>query len=208
MNKLLGSILLLLFSLGMNAQDRSPLKDHLSFKARLQQQAKETTSIVADFTQEKHVSFMKDTQFSEGVFYYKQTDKMRWEQNNPFNYVLLINEGKVRIKDNGKEKNIAGGNKIMDKMNTLMLGLINGDIFENKDFTSQYLSTNKYYIIELTPKNKRLLAAINKIELSFSKKTTRLKELTFFEKSGDKSVMKFFNEKFNQSIEQSIFLNL
>ena len=151
---------------------------------------------------------MNKPQLSEGVFYYQQANKMRWEQNSPFDYVLLINEGKVRIKDNGKEKKLTGANKMMGKINTLMIGLINGDLLESKEFITKYFTLGEFYVVELTPTNQRLKSVFNTIELTFSKKTTRLKELTFFESSGDKSVMKFFNEKLNQPIKQSIFITL
>ncbi len=97
---------------------------------------------------------------------------------------------------------------MMGKINKLMLSLINGQIFDNKEFNGEYFSNETLYIVELTPNNKRLKDIFNTIELTFSKKTTRLTTLTFFEKSGDKSVMKFFNDKFNTSIDQSIFKTL
>ena len=205
MNKKLIILLLIISSCPSFAQDRTPLKNHTELKKKMIKQSKETTSIVSDFTQEKHVSFMKEPQISNGKFYYSQHDKMRWEQQAPFNYVLLINDGNVRIKDNGKEKNIKGANKMMGIINKLMLGLINGQIFENKDFITNYFTSNDFYIVELIPNNKRLKGIINTIELTFSKKTSRLKTLTFYEKSGDKSVMKFFNDKFNTTIKPSIF---
>ena len=207
MNKLISGLLLLL-SLNFSAQEKTVLKDTHIFKSKLEKHAKETTSIIADFTQEKYLSFMNEPQISEGKFYYQQSDKMRWEQNSPFKYILLINDGTVRIKDNGKEKNIAGANKMMGKINDLMLGLINGKLFEDKSFIVKYFKNDNYYIVEFTPKSKRMKSMFRTIELSFSKKTSRLKELTFNESSGDRSVMKFFNEKFNQTIQRSIFLKL
>ena len=208
MHKFFGSILLLIFSLSGTAQEKTPIKDPVFLKNKLIKRAKETSSIIANFTQEKQVSFMNKPQLSEGVFYYQQANKMRWEQNSPFDYVLLINEGKVRIKDNGKEKKLTGANKMMGKINTLMIGLINGDLLESKEFITKYFTLGEFYVVELTPTNQRLKSVFNTIELTFSKKTTRLKELTFFESSGDKSVMKFFNEKLNQPIKQSIFITL
>ena len=208
MHKFIVSIVLLLFSFSCIAQEKTPLKDPSLLKNKLLKQAKETSSIEADFTQEKHLSFMDKPQLSEGIFYYQQADKIRWEQNSPFVYVLLINQGKVRIKDNGKEKNLAGANKMMGKINTLMIGLINGDLLESKEFITKYFTFGDFYIVELTPTNQRLKTIFNTIELTFLKKTTRLKTLTFFESSGDKSVMKFFNEKFNQPLQKSIFITL
>lgn len=208
MNKVLLGIFLVLTTFVLSAQNKIPIKNPSELKAKLKQQAKKTSSIIADFKQEKHLSFMKNPQLSEGVFYYEQADKLRWEQNTPFNYVLLINNTDIRIKDNGKEKKIAGASKMMGKMNTLMIGMINGDIFDSKQFDVKYFNDGKFYIVELTPKNKRLKAIFNRIELSFLKATTRLKELTFLEKNGDKSVMKFYNEQFNQAIPKSTFLKL
>jgi hypothetical protein len=42
----------------------------------------------------------------------------------------------------------------------------------------------------------------------FSRSSLRLKELTFFEKNGDKSLMKFQQEKFNEPIDNNLFLTL
>jgi len=101
-----------------------------------------------------------------------------------------------------------GANKMMSKINTLMLGLVNGDIIEDNSFTTKYFVSDAYYIVQLIPKQKRLQSIFNTIELSFSKTTTRLKVLTFYEGAEDKSVIKFFDEKFNQPIHSSIFLTL
>jgi len=189
------------------AQTKSAVKDATNYKTKLKQIAKETSSISASFKQEKIVSFMNKPQLSSGVFYYQQKDKMRWEEQKPNAYILLINAEKIRIKEGGKEKKMGGAAKMMAQINSLMISLINGDIFESKDFTSQYFETSTRFIVELTPKNKKLKSIFNTIELSFDKKTLRLKKLTFNEKSGDKSRMTFFNEKFNQTLKNSLFTN-
>jgi len=189
------------------AQTKTVVKDATNYKTKLKQIAKETSSISASFKQEKIVSFMNEPQLSEGLFYYQQKDKMRWEEQKPNAYILLINAEKIRIKEGGKEKKMGGAAKMMAQINSLMISLINGDIFESKDFTSQYFETSNRFIVELTPKNKKLKSIFNTIELSFDKKTLRLKKLTFNEKSGDKSMMTFFNEKFNQTLKNSLFTN-
>ncbi len=199
---------ILFYSVSLTAQEKKVLTNPEKFKTELKLQAQKTTSIIASFKQEKFMSFMKEPQLSEGMFYYEKANKMRWEQNIPTNYVMLINKESVRIKDNGKEKNIKGANKMMGKINTLMLGLVNGDIIEDNSFTTNYFVSDAYYIVQLIPKQKRLQSIFNTIELSFSKTTTRLKVLTFYESAEDKSVIKFFDEKFNQPIHSSLFLTL
>jgi len=202
------SLLLIFTCFALFGQSRTQLTNPNKFKTELIKLSKETKSIITEFKQEKQLSFLKDPQLSEGMFYYEQKDKMRWEQNAPFNYTLLINGTTVRISENGKEKKIAGANKMMGRINALMIGMINGDIYNSNEFSIKYFTENDLYIVELTPKNKRLKSIFQTIELAFLKTTVRLKTLTFNDNSGDKTKMTFFNECFNQTIDKALFLNL
>lgn len=198
-----------LFTLNALSQDKKPLESESVIKNKLIKQANETSSIITPFTQKKYVSYMKEPQYSKGIFYYQQENKMRWEQTSPFKYVLLMSNGKIRIKEKGKEKKVLASDKMTSQVNTLMLGMINGSIFHSKkDFYFKYSSYKGHYIIILTPKSRQLKSRFKSIELIFSSKTIRLKTLTLNEKSGDKSVMNFFNSKFNQPIKQSTFNTL
>lgn len=167
-----------------------------------------TSSIQADFKEEKYLSFLKEPEKSTGVFYYKKEDKMRWEQQTPFKYVILINGEKLRVLDAGKEKNVGSAGKMAGQIKQVMLGLVNGDFQQNKAFMLACMESKDQYLIVLTPTSKRMKNVYAKINLAFSKSTLRLKELTFFEKGGDKSSMKFQNEKFNQPIAETVFRNL
>ena len=210
MNKKYTTILLIcLFTLSAFSQDKKPLENETVIKNKLVKKAKETSSIISPFTQEKHVSYMKEPQHSKGIFYYQQENKMRWEQTTPFKYVLLMSNGKIRIKEKGKEKKVLTTDKMTKQVNTLMLGMINGSIFHSKkEFYFKYSYYKGHYIVVLTPKSRQLKSRFKSIELIFSSKTIRLKTLTLNEKSGDKSVMKFFNSKFNEKIKESIFNKL
>ena len=93
----------------------------------------------------------------------------------------------------------------MGRIKDLMVTLINGDFHKSKAFTPNYYSDSKYYVVKLIPKNKRLAKVFDSIQLIFYKDTMRLKELTFFEKLVDKSVMSFFNDKVNENINNKLF---
>lgn len=176
--------------------------------ADLRKSSLATSSIQADFKEEKYLSFLKEPEKSTGIFYYKKEDKMRWEQQTPFKYVILINGEKLRVLDAGKEKNVGSAGKMAGQIKQVMLGLVNGDFQQSKAFTLACMESKDQYLIVLTPTNKRMKNVYAKINLAFSKSTLRLKELTFFEKGGDKSSMKFQNEKFNQPIAETVFTNL
>jgi outer membrane lipoprotein-sorting protein len=157
--------------------------------------------------EEKYLAVLKEPEKSTGVFYYQQKDKMRWEQKAPSKYIILINGEKLRIQEDGKEKNVGSASRVAAQIKELMIGLVNGDFQQNKAFTISCLENSDQYMVVLTPVNKRLKNIYSKISLTFSRNAFRLKELTFQEKGGDRSVMKFQNEKFNQPISDSLFQN-
>jgi outer membrane lipoprotein-sorting protein len=190
------------------AQEFKPAVNPDKILADLRKSSLATSSIQADFKEEKYLSFLKEPEKSTGVFYYKKEDKMRWEQQTPFKYVILINGEKLRVLDAGKEKNVGSAGKMAGQIKQVMLGLVNGDFQQNKAFMLACMESKDQYLIVLTPTNKRMKNVYAKINLAFSKSTLRLKELTFFEKGGDKSSMKFQNEKFNQPIAETVFTNL
>lgn len=190
------------------AQTFKPAANPEKVLAELKKSSKSTNSIQADFQEEKHMAVLKEPEKSSGVFYYKKDDKMRWEQQTPFKYIILINGNKLRVQDAGKEKNVGSASRMAAQIKELMIGLVNGNFQENKAFKQILMESPDAYRVTLIPVNKRMKNVYSKINLLFSKNTLRLKELSFFEKSGDKNIMKFQNEKINQPIAENIFLNL
>ena len=59
---------LVFFSFNAFTQERTLIKNPTELKKKLLNQSDATKSIVSDFTQEKHVSFMKVPQISKGKF--------------------------------------------------------------------------------------------------------------------------------------------
>jgi len=206
--RLLILVCLLFSAISSFAQDFKAASNPEKILADLRKSSLATSSIQADFKEEKFLSFLKEPEKSSGVFYFKKDDKMRWEQQTPFKYVILINGDKLRVQDGSKEKNVGAAGRMAGQIKQVMLGLVNGDFQQSKAFTQVCLESADQYLVVLTPTNKRMRNVYSKINLVFPKSTLRLKELTFFEKGGDKSVMKFQNEKFNQPIADAVFLNL
>ena len=206
--RIIFTVLLTLGCLATWAQDFKPASNPDKILADLRKSSLATSSIQADFKEEKFLSFLKEPEKSSGVFYFKKTDKMRWEQQTPFKYVILINGDKLRVQDGSKEKNVGAAGRMAGQIKQVMLGLVNGDFQQSKAFTQVCLESQDQYLVVLTPTNKRMRNVYSKINLAFPKNTLRLKELTFFEKGGDKSVMRFQNEKFNQPIADTIFSTL
>ncbi len=198
---------MILFASYAMAQDEMPMKDVAGFTTKFREQSKQTTSIQADFKEEKRMSVLKETEKSEGKFYFKKTDKLRWEKNGTKPFVFLTAGSKVRLKDGGIEKEVSSFNQVASRIKELMLSLVNGEFQNNKAFLPTYFETNTGFIIRLKPRSKRLSNQFEYIQLVFSKKTMLLDELAFYEKNGDTSRMKFYNQRRNESLDDNLFLN-
>ncbi|KAA0992566.1 LolA family protein [Dyadobacter aurulentus] len=197
--------LLVMFCFGnLNAQNSKPASDQAKILADLKGISQATSSIQAAFTEEKHMAVLKEPERSSGIFYFK-ADKMRWEQKVPVKYVIMINGDKLRIQEGGKEKNVGQSGRMAAQIKDLMIGLVNGDFQQNKAFSITTLASDDQYMVVLTPVNRRLKNIYAKITMVFPKSTLRLKELTFYEKGGDKSLLKFHSEKFNSQLNDSLF---
>lgn len=204
------SLLLFLSSITIahsaSSQEMKPMDNATEFITKLKERSKQTNTIIADFVEEKYMSYLKEPQKSAGIFYYKKEDKLRWEKNTPLKYIFIADGEEVKIQDNGKEMNVASAKQIVGKIKDLILILINGEFNSGKVFTSSYFQSTETYFVKLIPKGKKLSSLYEYITLSFSKETLLLKELVFYEKSGDKSTMTFSNSKTNQVLEDALFI--
>lgn len=167
----------------------------------------ETNSISSDYTETKTMMAFKEPQISKGKFYFQDPDKMRFAQNSPFPYVILVNGESLRISDNGKEKRIPKAGNMAAKANGFLLSLIKGE-FDNKEVEVTCLQSNEFYKLVMVPQQKMMRQVYEEIELLFSKTDLRLDAIFFKETSGDSKTMKFNNQEYNGSIEPSIFNTL
>lgn len=200
-------LLLFLFAGMLSAQTLTPLADPGDFLKKIKQVSSATNTLKADFTEEKYASYLKEPQKSSGTFYYKKDNKLRWEKNKPSMYILLMDGDKVRLKENNQEKNVAAMNGMIGRIRDLMISLVRGDFRNNKAFTPVYFQTQNTYVVKLVPKNKKLAKIFDHIQLSISKESMRLKEIVFMEKTGDKSIMKFYNDSVNLGLDDKLFSN-
>src|SRR5438045_7261862 len=80
--------ILILFPAVLSAQSLKPMSDTLSFKSGLEQFSKNTHSIQSDFVQEKKLKMLNDKVISKGKLYFKKEDKLRWEYEEPYRYIV------------------------------------------------------------------------------------------------------------------------
>ena len=117
----------IILTLTANAQypGFSLLKNQDAFKQAFNAATKNTISIKSDFSQEKTLSMLTDKITSRGNFWFKRENKVRMEYTQPFPYLLILNGGKIYIRDGQKENKLsANSGKVFEQVNRILLDCV------------------------------------------------------------------------------------
>lgn len=197
-------ISLLFFGLCTHAQDFKAVSNKSSVKQTIQKQHSATKSLSADFTEEIHSTLFTKPMKGNGSLLYKQTDKIRWE-NATSKHIILLNGSAVKMSENGKKITDPMTNKMVKKIQGMMLSMLSGDFLNEKEFSISYYENSGLYKLILTPKSQRMAKYIQKIELLFSKQSLLLTQMKMFESKDQQLVYLFSNTKINTTINDSKF---
>lgn len=198
-----------LFSTAMFAQKEGFKKviDESSFRKKMETVTLSTKSISSDFVQEKQLSFMEEPIISEGHFYFKKEQRIRWEYQQPFSYIVILNGSNLLIDDEGHTNEIdLKGNKTFQEINATINNSMQGKVWgDSKDFTPVLFENEALYLIQLTPETKQMQEYLTKIEVFFDKKTYQLEQVILLENGGDFTKISFENRKINDEVEEALF---
>lgn len=203
-------ILIFLFPILVIAQIPTgfkPVKDTAAFKQKMQEQSKLINTLESDFTQEKYLSVMSEKIISKGHFHFKKVNMLRWEYNNPYNYIIAINKDKMFIKDNGKvSKYDINSNKMFKSINEMMVNTVQGNLLNNKDYKAKYYENDKQYLLELTPVQKGAKDYLKVIQLYIDKTDYAVVKVKMIEPGDDYTSIEFTNRKTNHAIGDEKFI--
>jgi outer membrane lipoprotein-sorting protein len=183
------------------------MKDTAFFKKAFNEKSKTINTNEADFIQEKYISVMTDKAISKGKFYYKKTNLMRWETLEPTHHSIVLNNGKMMLKDNSKVKTYdASSNKMFKGLNDMMLTTASGNMLNSKEYTYYLFENEKYYLAELTPVQNTTKKFVKTIEVLVDKSDYTVSQIKMYEPSGDYIRLEFSNKKINLPIDSNIFI--
>lgn len=170
--------------------------------------AKNITSLQAKFTQEKVFTFMEDKLVSEGEFWFSTPDKIRWQYNTPYPYLIIMSDGKMTVNDEGETYTMdMRSNQMFQQMNSLISMSIQGTLLENElDYDQLYFESADTYIIQFIPKSSQLKQYLSAIELYFSKKDGQVLSLKMIESAGDYTFISFRDRIENQKLNAQLFI--
>jgi outer membrane lipoprotein-sorting protein len=184
------------------------MKDTTAFKKKLAEASKKMLSIECHFTQTKNSDMLNKPVISEGYFCYKNKTQVRWEYLQPFSYIIVINNGKLVVKDETRTSNYdMTANKSFLEINTKLTAIMDGSILENHaGFAVKYSGNDKSYRIELTPVSNDMADFFSSIAVSFDNTDLSVVALKMFEKTGDYTEIEFHDKKINQPVSDEKFV--
>lgn len=176
------------------------------FKQQFMKTAQSTNTIKSDFVQEKNLSMLSEKIVSKGKFWFKKENKVRMEYSAPSYYLMVINGKSFRIKDAKTDRNIStSGSKLFEQISKVTADCVQGNVLNNKDFSTKVLENAQYYQVQMTPVAKGLKDFFNSIDLLVEKKDLAVVKITMHERSGDDTNISFTQRELNVPISDEIF---
>lgn len=209
-NNILFSVLFLSFSLfsGFAQEQKMSDSEVNTFKNAVNAVAKNAKTLTTDFTQSKHMDFLSKDIETSGKMNFKAPNMLQWQYVKPYQYSIVFKNNKIFINDAGKKNNIDKGNsKMFDKLNKLIVGSVNGNMFDENEFTISYYKTKDFNITKLLPKDAALKKYVKQMELYFDKTGNTVSQVKMIEPSNDYTKIIFKNKVINAKIDDSVFNN-
>ena len=123
------------------------------------------------FEQEKRIDMIETPLNSAGKLIFKSPDKFKWHYQSPFDYSITYNGDKVAINNDGKISSFdTGQSKMFESLKDLISGLVQGDLFEQDQFSCQYfVNSDTGLKVTLVPVKGDLKSYLSEIVMFFRK---------------------------------------
>jgi len=199
-------IMVSIFSVQAQPHGYTTVADIAKFKDQFATIAKKTESIKSDFVQEKNLSMLSEKIVSKGKFWFKKDNLLRMEYNTPYEYLMILNNDNMFIKEGQKENKVSlKANKIFQQINRIIIGCVQGTALSNPDFKTNIFENGSTYIVELSPLAKGLKEFFKTIQVVIDKKDYSVTDINMYENSGDNTTIHFLNRAFNIVIPDALF---
>ncbi len=197
---------LMLLSFQWKVSDFTQVKDLKALEEKLNSNLEKINSIKSDFIQQKQLEYLDETIVSKGQFWFKKENQLRWAYDEPFEYVIILNNGKFIIKDESIVNVYdINSNQAFLEINNLIIGLVRGSLMEHAKFEIEAFENDTQYLVKLVPKDSNMRKVISNMEVYFDKKDLTVGKIIMHESASDFTVITFINTKLNEPISDNIF---
>jgi outer membrane lipoprotein-sorting protein len=175
---------------------------------RVQEHQKKTTTLQADFKQEKTLALLSKPEVSTGRFTYQKPNNVLWTYDSPKRVTMLIAHGMMTTyyPDLNKAEQIEvkryqdrifkymGASGALDELATYF------------NFTFSNRADQPSFVLDLEPKTKAIAKRVRHIKIWIDKKTYLTNKFEYTEGDGDMTRYEFTNVKINEPIAREKFV--
>lgn len=168
----------------------------------------QTTTIQADFRQEKTLALLAKPEVATGRFVYSKPNNVLWSYDAPKRVTMLIANGMLTTyyPDLNKAERIEV-KRYQDRIFKYMGA--SGTIDELGawfNFTFTNTSDKPYFVLDLDPKSKTIAKHVRHIKIFIDRKSYLTTQFEYTEGDGDKTRYEFLNVKINAPVDQGRFV--
>ena len=183
----------------------TPVANAAQFQQALSAHTAALQSLQADFTQTKVLALLSDKVTSKGKFSYRKADKVRLEYTQPYTYLMVMNAGKVMVRDEQKTSTMnAKSSKTLQSVNRIMLDCMSGAVFSNPDFKTTAYQSPTGYLLAMKPATPAIQKLFRSIDV-FLDKNHDVTKLVLTEQGGDFTEMVFKGTVRNVALNDALF---
>ncbi|MBK7297319.1 MAG: outer membrane lipoprotein carrier protein LolA [Flavobacteriales bacterium] len=187
----------LLCGFSAQAQDRIPIDRSDATVQALLEHSRTTTSLKADFVQEKHLKMLATPVVSTGIIRFKKPGQLRWQVDDTEPSVAVVDGKTVMISKAGKEDDVtAADRQAFSAITNLIEGIVSGELLDGKSMVATFFTTKEGLLVELLPTDPRMAKRLKQVTLLFDTTTHILRELRMEQPSGEFTLTRFSNAKF------------
>ncbi len=204
--QLLIIVLLLITITGFCQQKKLTHQQAIVVKNGVLEHAKTIKTIVTNFVQAKHLSFLSKDIISKGSLIFKDPNLIKWSYTSPFKYSVIFKENELLINDAGKKSHIdLSSTKVFKQLNGLIAKSIKGDMFDDAQFDIQYFKNKSDYVVTFTAKDQTESTFIKKFELTFESKNFQVTKIKMIESEEDFTLITFKDRAINKTVSDAVF---
>jgi outer membrane lipoprotein-sorting protein len=184
----------------------SPVADPGELARQINQQSSTIGSIESRFTQQKVLAFLDETITSEGKFWFKKENSLRWEYEDPFPYVIVLHKGQFSIRDGEDISRFdMDSNEVFREINDLIISLVRGQVLQEERFEFQARQNPEFYLLSLVPKDPQMREVIANMEIYFDKTDLMVSKIIMKESEEDYTLISFTDRRINGEIDEAVF---
>lgn len=175
-----------------------------TIKELFEQRSQQIHSLQCNFKQSKYITYLSAFVDSEGKFYMKNKNKIRWEYTEPFQYKVIVVDGEVKLDNNNSEFK-KRENKYFDYINRMLPEMLSGNFNSPEEFSTSISENDEEYLLSLVPEDQQVREIISQINLLFSKHNIILKSIRINEPTQDFTLITFYNYTINPVFSDDLF---